>query len=143
LTKFAASVGRHLEGILAHWPYGPPHDFLEGLNNALNTGGGFRSFVALRTPLRLVGGKRRLLAVQSPAENVSDPQNRIFWKDQPALDFRRAVCKNLPPVKIRTQIKRELRRVKGQPPGQTDYNEEQICKQTGNIRADQVGGFFD
>ena len=64
MEKFAASVERHLDGILAHWRHGLTHAFMEGLNSVFSAvkrrSRGFRSFVYLRTMLYFVAGKLRL-----------------------------------------------------------------------------------
>lgn len=67
MEKFAASVERHLEGILAHWRHGLTNAFMEGLNSVFSAvkrrARGFRSFEYLRTMLYLVAGKLRLPAI--------------------------------------------------------------------------------
>ena len=67
MEKFAESVERHLDGILAHWKHGVTNAFMEGLNSVFSAvkrrARGFRSFVYLRTMLYLVAGKLRLPAI--------------------------------------------------------------------------------
>lgn len=67
MVKFAESVQRHLEGILAHWKHGVTKAFLEGLNSVFSAvkrrTRGFRSFEYLRPMLYLVAGKLRLPAM--------------------------------------------------------------------------------
>jgi transposase len=67
MEKFAESVERHLDGILAHWKHGVTNAFMEGLNSVFSAvkrrARGFRSFVYLRTMLYLVAGKLRLPAL--------------------------------------------------------------------------------
>lgn len=67
MEKFAGSVERPLEGILAHWRHGVTNAFLEGLNSVFSAvkrrARGFRSFEHLRTMLHLVAGKLRLPAI--------------------------------------------------------------------------------
>lgn len=67
MEKFAQSVERHLEGILAHWNHGLTNAFMEGLNSVFSAvkrrSRGFRSFEYLRTMLYLVAGKLRLPAI--------------------------------------------------------------------------------
>ncbi|MBI5774937.1 MAG: ISL3 family transposase [Verrucomicrobia bacterium] len=67
MVKFAESVERHLEGILAHWKHRVTNAFMEGLNSVFSAvkrrARGFRSFEYLRTMLYLVAGKLRLPAI--------------------------------------------------------------------------------
>ena len=67
MVKFAESVERHWDGILAHWKHGLTNAFMEGLNSVFSAvkrrARGFRSFVYLRTMLYLVAGKLRVPAL--------------------------------------------------------------------------------
>jgi transposase len=67
MEKFAESVERHWDGILAHWKHGLTNAFMEGLNSVFSAvkrrARGFRSFEYLRTMLYLVAGKLRLPAI--------------------------------------------------------------------------------
>lgn len=67
MEKFAESVERHLEGLLAHWKHRLTNAFMEGLNSVFSAvkrrARGFRSFIYLRTMLYLVAGKLRLPAL--------------------------------------------------------------------------------
>jgi transposase len=64
MVKAAQMVKDHLKGILAHWKWGLPHAFMEGLNSVFSAtkpkARGYRSPTYLITMLYFIAGKLRL-----------------------------------------------------------------------------------
>ena len=66
MEKFAGSVAKHMNGILAHWKHRITNAFMEGLNSVFSAvkrrSRGFRSMEYHTTMLYFVAGKLRLPA---------------------------------------------------------------------------------